>query len=109
GVELVRKYLEGEAVGGVRGGPEEMAELLRLPLDFIFFTGSARVGRIVMRAAAENLTPVLLELGGHNPAIVDETANLADAARKIAWGATAWGGQWCTSPGYACVHEAVAD
>ncbi len=61
------------------------------------------------RAAAENLTPVLLELGGQNPAVVDETANIKDAARKIAWGATAWGGQWCTSPGYAYVHESVAE
>src|SRR6516164_4117863 len=71
--------------------------------------GSSRVGRIVMRAAAENLTPVLLELGGQNPAVVDKTANLRDAAKKITWGATAWGGQWCTSPGYAYVHESIAD
>jgi acyl-CoA reductase-like NAD-dependent aldehyde dehydrogenase len=62
-----------------------------------------------MRAAAEHLTPVLLELGGQNPAIVDETANLPDAAKKIVWGATAWGGQWCTSPGYAVVHESIAE
>ena len=62
-----------------------------------------------MRAAADHLTPVLLELGGQNPAIVDETANLPDAARKIVWGATAWGGQWCTSPGYAAVHQSVAE
>jgi aldehyde dehydrogenase (NAD+) len=61
-----------------------------------------------MRAAAENLTPVLLELGGQNPAIVDETANVPDAAKKIVWGAMAWGGQWCTSPGYAVVHESIA-
>ena len=60
-----------------------------------------------MRAAAENLTPVLLELGGQNPAFVDATANLSDAAKKIVWGAMAWGGQWCTSPGYAYVHESV--
>jgi aldehyde dehydrogenase (NAD+) len=62
-----------------------------------------------MKAAAEHLTPVLLELGGQNPAIVDETANLPDAAKKIVWGAMAWGGQWCTSPGYAAVHESVAE
>jgi aldehyde dehydrogenase (NAD+) len=61
-----------------------------------------------MSAAAERLTPVLLELGGQNPAIVDETANLSVAAKKIVWGATAWGGQWCTSPGYAYVHQSVA-
>jgi aldehyde dehydrogenase (NAD+) len=52
---------------------------------------------------------VLLELGGQNPAIVDETANVPDAAKKIVWGAMAWGGQWCTSPGYAVVHESVAE
>jgi hypothetical protein len=63
---------------------------------------------VVARAAAENLTPTLLELGGQNPALVDETANITDAAKKIVWGATAWGGQWCTSPGYAYVHESVA-
>jgi acyl-CoA reductase-like NAD-dependent aldehyde dehydrogenase len=108
-LDLVPKYFEAAAVAAVTGSSEEIAELLKLPLDFIFFTGSARVGRIIMRASAENLTPVLLELGGQNPAVVDETANVRDAARKIAWGATAWGGQWCTSPGYAYVHESVAD
>ena len=83
--------------------------MLRLPFDFIFFTGSARVAKVVLRAAAENITPVLLELGGQNPAIVDQTTNVPDAAKKLVWGATAWGGQWCTSPGYAYVHEKVAD
>src|SRR5208282_35096 len=68
-----------------------------------------KVGKVVARAAAENLTPVLLELGGQNPAFVDATANVPDAARKIVWGATAWGGQWCTSPGYAYVHESIAE
>ncbi|MDB5134696.1 MAG: aldehyde dehydrogenase, partial [Mucilaginibacter sp.] len=58
---------------------------------------------------AEHLTPVLLELGGQNPAIVDQTANIAESARKIVWGAMAWGGQWCTSPGYAYVHESVVE
>jgi aldehyde dehydrogenase (NAD+) len=108
-VELVPQYFTPEAVVAIAGGPTEVAELLRLPFDFIFFTGSTRVGKIVLRAAAENITPVLLELGGQNPAIVDETANVRDAAKKIVWGATAWGGQWCTSPGYAYVHEKVAD
>ena len=106
---LIPKYFEPEAVVAVSGGREETAELLRLPFDFIFFTGSTRVGKIVMQAAAKHLTPVILELGGQNPAIVDETANLHDAARKLVWGATAWGGQWCTSPGYVYVHESVAN
>ena len=108
-VELAPQYFAPEALAAVTGGPTETAELLRLPFDFIFFTGSARVAKIILRAAAENFTPVLLELGGQNPAIVDQTANLPDAAKKLVWGATAWGGQWCTSPGYAYVHETVAD
>lgn len=108
-LNLVRRYFEPRAVTAFAADPEQIARLLKLPFDFIFFTGSARVGRIIMRAAAEHLTPVLLELGGQNPALVDQTANLRDAAKKIMWGATAWGGQWCTSPGYAYVHESVAE
>src|ERR1700757_732645 len=108
-VELAPQYFAPEALAAITGGPTETAELLRLPFDFIFFTGSARVAKIVLRAAAENITPVVLELGGQNPALVDQTANLPDAAKKLVWGATAWGGQWCTSPGYVYVHETVAD
>ena len=107
--KLIPKYFDYEAITLVVGGREAVSELLKLPFDFIFFTGSPNVGKIVMRAAAENLTPVLLELGGQNPVIVDETANIADAAEKIAWGFTALGGQWCVSPGYVYVHESVAD
>ena len=107
--ELLGRYFERDAVAVVRGNRTVIAELLALPFDFIFFTGSTQVGKIVMRAAAENLTPVLLELGGQNPVIVDATANLPDAAEKIVWAAMAFGGQWCTSPGYVHVHESVAD
>jgi aldehyde dehydrogenase (NAD+) len=108
-LELIPKYFDPRAVAAVNGHREETTELLKLPFDFIFFTGSTNTGKVVARAAAENLTPVLLELGGQNPALVDETANIPDAAKKIVWGAMAWGGQWCTSPGYAYVHESVAD
>jgi aldehyde dehydrogenase (NAD+) len=108
-MDLVPRYFEPEAVAAVAGHREETTELLKLPFDFIFFTGSTGTGRIVARAAAENLTPVVLELGGQNPALVDETANIKDAAKKITWGAMAWGGQWCTSPGYAYVHESIAE
>src|SRR5262245_58774256 len=108
-MELVPRYFAPEALAAIAGGPTEIAELLRLPFDFIFFTGAARVAKLVLRAAAERLPLVLLELGGQNPAIVDHSANVPDAAKKIVWGATAWGGQWCTSPGYAYVHEQVAD
>jgi aldehyde dehydrogenase (NAD+) len=108
-LELIPKYFDPEAFSAVVGGKDVVNKLLSLPLDFIFLTGSVGVGKVVMRAAAENLTPVLLELGGQNPAIVDETANIPDAAKKIVWGAMAWGGQWCTSPGYAVVHESIAE
>lgn len=108
-LELIPKYFEPESFTAVVGAREMVTNLLKLPFDFLFLTGSVSVGKVVMRAAAENLTPVLLELGGQNPAIVDETANLPDAAKKIVWGAMAWGGQWCTSPGYAVVHESVAE
>ncbi|HEY8562552.1 MAG TPA: aldehyde dehydrogenase family protein [Pyrinomonadaceae bacterium] len=108
-LDLVPKYFEPESVAAVAGNREQIAELLKLPFDFIFFTGSTSTGKVIARAAAENLTPVLLELGGQNPALVDETANIPDAARKIVWGAMTWGGQLCTSPGYAYVHESVAD
>jgi aldehyde dehydrogenase (NAD+) len=108
-LELIPKYFEPEALTAVSGHRDMVAEMLQLPFDFIFLTGSVAAGKVVMKAAAEHLTPVLLELGGQNPAIVDETANLPDAAKKIVWGAMAWGGQWCTSPGYACVHESVAE
>jgi len=108
-LDLVPKYFEPDAVAAVTGHREEVTGLLKLPFDFIFFTGSTNTGKVVARAAAENLTPVLLELGGQNPALVDETANIPDAAKKIVWGAMAWGGQCCTSPGYAYVHESVAE
>jgi aldehyde dehydrogenase (NAD+) len=108
-LELVPKYFDSSAVTAVAGGKEPNTELLKLPFDFIFFTGSTVVGKIVAKAAAENLTPVLLELGGMNPALVDATANVPDAAKKVVWGKMAWGGQWCTSPGYAYVHESVAE
>ena len=108
-LDLIPKYFDPRAVTAVTGSKDEVTELLKLPFDFIFFTGSVKVGKIVARAAAETLTPVLLELGGMNPAVVDETANVPDAAKKIVWGAMAWGGQWCTSPGYAYVHESVAE
>src|SRR6202453_3901504 len=90
-LELVPKYLDASAVAAVAGGKEQNTELLKLPFDFIFFTGGTFVGKIVARAAAENLTPVLLELGGMNPAVVDETANIPDAAKKIVWGKMSWG------------------
>jgi aldehyde dehydrogenase (NAD+) len=106
---LFADYFEPEVVSVVLGQRKAMADLLQLPFDFIFFTGSTHVGKLVMRAAAEHLTPLVLELGGQNVAVVDETANIADAAAKLVWGATAFAGQWCVSPGYVYVHESVAE
>jgi aldehyde dehydrogenase (NAD+) len=106
---LIPQYFDPENVTVVTGGRDEIGELLQLPFDFIFFTGSSAVGKVVMRAAAENLTPIILELGGQNPTIVDATANLDIAADRIAWGHNAISGQWCIAPGYVYVHESVAD
>lgn len=107
--ELVPKYFAPEAVSVALGGRQEIAELLTLPFDFIFFTGSTKTGKVIAKAAAENLTPVVLELGGQNPTIVDETANLDMAADRVAWGRNAISGQWCIAPGYVYVHESVAE
>ena len=102
-VNLMSEYSEPEAVA------KRPRSFSSFPSIFMFFTGSTSTGKVVARASAEDLTPVLLELGGQNPALVDETANTPDAANKIVWGAIAWGGQWCTSPGYAYVHESVGE
>jgi aldehyde dehydrogenase (NAD+) len=99
-------FAEDEAA--VIEGDAGVAEaLLQKRWDHIFFTGSPRVGRLVMKAAAEHLTPVTLELGGKSPAIVDRTADLDEAARKIAWGKWFNCGQICIAPDYLLVDEAV--
>jgi aldehyde dehydrogenase (NAD+) len=91
------------------GDKDVSTALLRLPFDHIFFTGSPQVGKVVMRAAAEHLTSVTLELGGKSPVEVDETANLRDAAEKIVWGKFLNAGQTCVAPDYLLVHEQVRD
>lgn len=84
-------------------------ELLKKRWDYIFFTGSVVVGKIVAKAAAENLTPVTLELGGKSPCIVDETANLELSARRIVWGKIINAGQTCVAPDYIVVHHKIKD
>ena len=84
-------------------------ELLKLPFNHIFFTGAPEIGKIVMKAAAENLASVTLELGGKSPTIIDKTANLNDAAHRIAWGKWVNNGQVCISPDHVFVHEEIAD
>ncbi len=82
-------------------------EILRQNYDYIFFTGSERVGKTVMRAAAETLTPITLELGGKNPCIVDDTANIDLAAKKIMWAKIIGAGQTCVAPDYILAHESI--
>lgn len=89
------------------GGRQENAALLEQKFDTIFFTGSVEVGKVVMAAAARNLTPVTLELGGKSPVIVDKTANLKIAARRILWGKTVNSGQTCVAPDYVLVDRSV--
>jgi aldehyde dehydrogenase (NAD+) len=84
-------------------------ELLSMPFNHVFFTGSTQVGKIVMRAAAEHLASVTLELGGKSPVLVDETANLDTAAAKIMWIKLVNAGQTCIAPDYVLVHESVHD
>jgi aldehyde dehydrogenase (NAD+) len=93
----------------VEGDAAVADALLKKKFDHIFFTGSPAVGRLVMKAAAEHLTPVTLELGGKSPVIVDRTANLNDAAKRIAWGKFYNCGQICIAPDYVLVDEAVRD
>ena len=90
-------------------GKEVVSYLLDLPFDYIFFTGSIRVGKIVMEKAAKNLVPVTLELGGKSPCIVDKDAKLELAAKRIVWGQFLNVGQTCVAPDYLCVHSSVKD
>ena len=105
---LVRE-LGDDAIGVVQGGVAETTELLEQRFDHILYTGNGRVARIVMRAAAEHLTPVTLELGGKSPAIVSRHANIEVAARRIAWGKFVNAGQTCIAPDYVLVEQPVHD
>lgn len=107
--ELIESTFPREYVSVVTGGRAENACLLDQKFDYIFFTGSKTVGKEVMRKAAEHLTPVTLELGGKSPCIVDETANLALAAKRIAFGKYLNCGQTCVAPDYVLCHTSVRD
>lgn len=101
---ITENYKENE-IALIEGGIGESTELLKLPFNHIFFTGAPSIGKIVMKAAAKHLTSVTLELGGKSPTIVDETANIETAARRIAWGKYVNNGQVCIAPDYVFVHE----
>ena len=106
---LVAETFPPELVAVVTGGRQENAALLKQKFDLIFFTGSQAVGREVLRSAAENLTPAVLELGGKSPCIVDETAKIRLAARRIVFGKYLNCGQTCVAPDFILCHASVKD
>jgi aldehyde dehydrogenase (NAD+) len=103
--QIVEQAFPEDEVAVVEGGASAASELLDLPFHHMFYTGGSRVGKIVMKAAATHLSSVTLELGGKSPAVIDDSADLADAAGKIAWGKFANCGQTCIAPDYVLVSE----
>ena len=107
--KIVAAVFDSAHVAVMEGGREVNQNLLDQKFDLIFFTGSPAVGRVVMEKAAKHLTPVVLELGGKSPCIVDETADLKLAGRRIAWGKCLNAGQTCVAPDYLLVHRSVRE
>ena len=107
--EIVNKVFPSDEAEVFQGGVEVAKELLAQPFDHIYYTGGTAVGKIVMKAAADNLASITLEMGGKNPVIIDETAKLENAATKLAWGRVMNAGQVCIAPDYAVVHESVKE
>lgn len=103
--DILREAFDECYVASVCGGVDVITKLLSQRFDYIFFTGSVRVGKIVMEAASKNLTPVTLELGGKSPVFVDENFDVRLAAKRIAWGKFLNNGQTCIAPDYVLVHE----
>ncbi|HOZ38136.1 MAG TPA: aldehyde dehydrogenase [Anaerolineaceae bacterium] len=107
--DIMKSIYPPEYITVVQGGRQENTALLEQHFDYIFFTGSISVGKAVMKAAAQHLTPVTLELGGKSPAIVDASADLKLAAKRIAFGKLLNGGQTCVAPDYVLVEDSVRD
>lgn len=105
--KIIAEVFDKNHVECIEGNANVAEALLKQRWDYIFFTGSVAVGKIVAKAAAENLTPVTLELGGKNPCIIDETANLKLAAKRIVWGKFLNAGQTCIAPDYLLVSETI--
>ncbi|EOD4565924.1 aldehyde dehydrogenase [Staphylococcus aureus] len=106
---LINETFDANYIEVIEGGIEETQTLIHLPFDYVFFTGSENVGKIVYQAASENLVPVTLEMGGKSPVIVDETANIKVASERIFFGKFTNAGQTCVAPDYILVHESVKD
>ena len=107
--DILAEIYPPEYVAVIQGGRQENTALLEQKFDYIFFTGSVGVGKVVMEAAAKHLTPVTLELGGKSPTIIDASADLSLAARRIAFGKILNGGQTCVAPDYGLIEESVRD
>ena len=107
--EMIASVFPEEYVAVVNAPREECGDLLRQPWDYILFTGSQAGGRQVLEAAAENLVPVTLELGGKNPVIIDRSANLKITAKRLAFGKCLNAGQTCIAPDYVLIHESIRD
>lgn len=107
--DILAEIYPPEYVAVIQGGRQENTALLEQKFDYIFFTGSVGVGKVVMEAAAKHLTPVTLELGGKSPTIIDASADLSLAARRIAFGKILNGGQTCVAPDYVLIEESVRD
>jgi len=105
--KIVKENFDPAFFTVVEGGVEETQELLKQKFDKIFFTGSTKVGKIVYKAAAENLTPVTLELGGKSPAIITESCNLKVSVKRLVWGKFLNTGQTCIAPDYVLVHKSI--
>ncbi|TCD11756.1 aldehyde dehydrogenase family protein [Pedobacter frigidisoli] len=103
--KIISNTFDKKEVACFEGDAEVSTALLKLPFDHIFFTGSTAIGKVVMEAAAKNLTSVTLELGGKSPAIIDDTCDLKKAAEKIAWGKLVNAGQTCIAPDYVLIDE----
>lgn len=108
-VKIINEAFDEKHVSVVTGDYKVNSTLLDLPFDYIFFTGSVNVGKIVMEKASKNLIPITLELGGKSPAIVDTTANLKISAKRIMWGKLINAGQTCIAPDYVLAHEDIID
>ena len=107
--KIIREAFPEDEIAVIEGEVEVSTELLSLPFDHIFFTGSPAIGKVVMTAAAKHLTSVTLELGGKSPTIIDASADLQLAARTILWGKYTNNGQTCIAPDHVYVHESVKD
>jgi aldehyde dehydrogenase (NAD+) len=102
---LIAELFSENEIACIEGGPEVSQSLLELPFDHIFFTGSTRLGKEVMKSAAEHLSSVTLELGGKSPAILDKSADLPSATKRIIWGKFINAGQTCVAPDYVLLHQ----